>query len=59
MKELIKPKKKKVVFEKLNFSTYGETPDGYYHRENLYSDSGGDDLYLRGGDPGFEDEILF
>jgi hypothetical protein len=60
MKELTKLKKKKVVFEKLNASAFVEFPDGYYFQQDSYNQGyQGSDYYLRGGNPGSEDEILF
>jgi hypothetical protein len=60
MKELIKPKKKKVVFEKLNAKLFSE--QGYYFD---YYSQGTDvvgnylDQYGRGTDSDCVDNILF
>lgn len=59
MKELIKPKKKRVVFEKVNAYTFSESPDGYYSQRNYYLRGGGSDVYTRGGDILTNEDILF
>lgn len=59
MKELIKPKKKRIVFEKVNATALWTESDGTYHRTDSYSRGDGADHYLRGGDTNIDDDILF
>lgn len=59
MKELKKPKKKRVVFEKVSINAFNETPDGRYSQYDYYGRGPRDDSYARGGDIDNSDDILF
>ncbi len=58
MKELIKPAKRREVFELLRVTAFHEEA-GYYNKTDYYQQGAGGNFYWKGGSVPSQEDILF